>query len=634
MRVKLIFSIVVTAISLKSYPQSNIDSLLSQLKISSGIEKVDLLNQLTDYYKLDNTNEAKDYALQASILAETLDYEKGIGYSSQNLGYIEYLFGNFNDALKYSQDASDIADNLRDPELKLRTYEILALTYEEISENEKSLQYFQQALELNRTMKNFVGTGLSLLGAGRIYGNLGNDTMSLESNQKSLDIFSRLKNDAGMAKSSIAIAKNYFNLDNYDSMSHYYNNAEVLIGILGSKELLLELYIEKYQVYLGSYTDSSLNYIKKAISLSDDLGRIYLKRDLLLKSSELYTERGEYQLAYDLHQTYIQLNDSLTEIQGGIGAEKLELSLKDAIYSEQEDVFKEIQKFNTKERDQYRTMVYGFGFIILLISGILVILILRYSSQRKAMSKMKDLYKEIETLSGEISKKQEIILNLRGRDLNLEAGKKINVDNDLALVSSGTKLKRKLTKAEFLEQAIQQFISEQWASLMEVRDKLRYKKEQLKLEDILIEDWEYINLDRLTQSLINSRSRNYTGTINFHNNEDPNLNVFCHKEFMLLLINLLLQNAIEAIKNEGDIYIDYYADKEKVVYRIIDTGCGISLDDKSQVFAPFFSTKKQGNHYGLGLSVCLEIIKRHKAAITLKSKPELATEFDLEFYYE
>jgi C4-dicarboxylate-specific signal transduction histidine kinase len=103
---------------------------------------------------------------------------------------------------------------------------------------------------------------------------------------------------------------------------------------------------------------------------------------------------------------------------------------------------------------------------------------------------------------------------------------------------------------------------------------------------------------------------------------------------MLLLINLFLQNAIEAIKNEGDIYIDYYADKEKVVYRIIDTGCGISLDDKSQVFAPFFSTKKQGNHYGLGLSVCLEIIKRHKAAITLKSKPELATEFDLEFYYE
>ena len=103
---------------------------------------------------------------------------------------------------------------------------------------------------------------------------------------------------------------------------------------------------------------------------------------------------------------------------------------------------------------------------------------------------------------------------------------------------------------------------------------------------------------------------------------------------MLLLIYLLLQNAIEAISKEGDIYIDYYSDKEKVVYRIIDTGCGISLDDKSQIFVPFYSTKKQEDHYGLGLSVCQEIIKKHKAVIKVKSKPELATELGLEFYYD
>jgi signal transduction histidine kinase len=634
MRIKLIFTIVVTAISLKSYPQTNIDSLLSQLQISNGKEKVDILNQLTDICKLDNTLEAKNYALQASMLAETLEYKKGIGYSSQNLGYIEYLHGNFNDAIKYSKSASNIADNLQDPELKLRTYEILALTYEETGENEKSLQYYQQALELNRTMKNFVGAGLSLLGIGRIHGSMGNNVLSLESNQKSLEIFLRLKNDAGMAKSSIAIAKIYFKLDNYDSMSYYYNKAEELIQMQGSKELLLELYIEKYQVYLSSYVDSSLNYIKKAISLTDELGRVYLKRDLLLKSSEIYTQRGEYQLAYDLHQSYIHLNDSLTEYQSGIGAGKLEFSLKDEIYSMQEEVFNELEVFNNKERDQYRTMVYAFGFIIFFISGFLVILILRYSSQRKAVSKMKDLYEEIETLSTEISKKQEIILDIRGKNLNYETGKDINLRNEMKLASSRKNFNRKMTKTEFLEQANHQFISEQWVNLMEVRDKLRYKKEQLKLDNILTEDWEYVNLDRLSQSLINFNSGTYNGKINFHHNKNPNLNLFCHKEFLLLLIHLLLQNSMEAIKNEGDIYIDYYADNEKVVFRIIDTGCGIPFEDKSQVFAPFFSTKKHDNHYGLGLSVCLEIMKRHKGAIIMKSKLGLATEFDLEFFYE
>jgi signal transduction histidine kinase len=179
-----------------------------------------------------------------------------------------------------------------------------------------------------------------------------------------------------------------------------------------------------------------------------------------------------------------------------------------------------------------------------------------------------------------------------------------------------------------------QFISEAWANLVNVRDKLRYKKEQLNLKNILEDDWEYVSMDRLSQSLVDSYSRNYNRKINFHINKNANLNVYCHKEFMLLLIHILIQNAIEAIINEGDIYLDYYAEKEKVVFRIIDTGCGIPFEDKSQIYVPFFSTKKDGNHFGLGLSVCLEIIKRHKAAIILKSKPGLATEFDLEFYYE
>ncbi len=189
MRIKLIFTIVVTAISLKSYPQTNIDSLLSLLETSEGIQKVDILNLLTDSYKLKNTNEAMNFALQASIMAENLEYVIGAGYASQNLGYIEYLYGNFNEALRYSQNASEMADKLSDPELKLRTYEVIALTYEEMGENENSLLFFQRSFALNQSMKNYVGAGLSLLGIGRIYGNMGTDRLSLENNLKSLEHF-------------------------------------------------------------------------------------------------------------------------------------------------------------------------------------------------------------------------------------------------------------------------------------------------------------------------------------------------------------------------------------------------------------------------------------------------------------
>jgi len=634
MRIKLIFTIVVTAFSLKSYPQTNIDSLLSLLETSGGIQKVDILNLLTDFYKLNDTNTARDFALQASIMAENLDYARGTGYASQNLGYIEYLYGNFNEALRHSQSGAKMADELSDPELKLRTYEVIALTYEEMGEYENSLLFLQRSLALNQSTKNYVGSGLSLLGIGRIYRNMGSDQLSLESNLKSLNIFLNLKNNAGIAKSSMAISKNYFMKDNYDSMVYFYARAEDLIRQMGSKELLLELYLEKYQAYMTSYTDSSLNYLEKAIALSGELGRIYLKRDLLLETSELYSNRGEYQLAYDFHQMYVLLNDSLTANRGGINTEKLGLTVNDAIYTEQQEAFKAFESFNKKETNQYRIMVYGFGLIILFISGILVVLILRYSSQKKSVAKMRELYNEIESLSNEINKKEEIILNLRSKHSKNTFVDEIQGLSEMALAKSTKKTDLKMSETEFLNQANQQFISKQWASLQGARDRLRYKKEYFKLEDILVEDWEYVNLDRLSQSLIDTTNEYINENIKIHHNTDPNLNVYCHKESILLLIYLLLRNAIEAIKKEGEIYLDYNSDKEKLVYRIIDTGYGISLDDKSQIFAPFYSTKKQEGHYGLGLSVCLEIIKNHKAVIKVKSKPGIATEFGLEFYYD
>ena len=247
---------------------------------------------------------------------------------------------------------------------------------------------------------------------------------------------------------------------------------------------------------------------------------------------------------------------------------------------------------------------------------------------------MQDLYNEIESLSNEINKKQEIIINLRDKNSKNRVGNEVLDLSELELAKSRKKSGREISEKEFLDQANQQFISKQWTSLQVARDRLRYKKEYFKLEDILKEEWEYVNLDRLTRTLIETADEYFDEKIKIHHNSDPNSNVFCHKESMLLLIYLLLRNAIEAIAVEGDIYIDYSSDKEKVVYRIIDTGCGISLDEKSQVFTPFYSTKKQQDHYGLGLSVCLEIIKKHKSVIKLKSKPGLATEFSLEFYYD
>lgn len=57
--------------------------------------------------------------------------------------------------------------------------------------------------------------------------------------------------------------------------------------------------------------------------------------------------------------------------------------------------------------------------------------------------------------------------------------------------------------------------------------------------------------------------------------------------------------------------------KGRYVVGIEDTGCGISQEDLSKIFNPFFSSKEKGS--GLGLPIVRNIIEGHKGTIRIES---------------
>src|SRR3954464_3054733 len=72
-----------------------------------------------------------------------------------------------------------------------------------------------------------------------------------------------------------------------------------------------------------------------------------------------------------------------------------------------------------------------------------------------------------------------------------------------------------------------------------------------------------------------------------------------------ILVNLVV-NAVDAIGDQnGTITVDVHpsADGKRVVCEVRDNGCGISSDNLTRIFQPFFTTKSEDKGTGLGLPV-------------------------------
>jgi two-component system sporulation sensor kinase A len=93
-----------------------------------------------------------------------------------------------------------------------------------------------------------------------------------------------------------------------------------------------------------------------------------------------------------------------------------------------------------------------------------------------------------------------------------------------------------------------------------------------------------------------------------------------------VILNLVI-NAIDALDEGGNIYLDLLETREPKGYqiKIRDTGKGIPLEMKDNLFDPFFTTKEEG--LGLGLYISKRIIEDHDGSISVESEPGKGTAF-------
>ncbi|HME88481.1 MAG TPA: ATP-binding protein [Chthoniobacterales bacterium] len=79
----------------------------------------------------------------------------------------------------------------------------------------------------------------------------------------------------------------------------------------------------------------------------------------------------------------------------------------------------------------------------------------------------------------------------------------------------------------------------------------------------------------------------------------------------------VIKNSFEAMKNRGILRIRTNVDESHVIIRFSDTGGGISPENLSRVFEPYFTTKASGT--GLGLLIVRRIVREHGGELSIES---------------
>src|SRR5262249_3472549 len=101
---------------------------------------------------------------------------------------------------------------------------------------------------------------------------------------------------------------------------------------------------------------------------------------------------------------------------------------------------------------------------------------------------------------------------------------------------------------------------------------------------------------------------------------DPDL---LHKAFQNLILN-----ALDAMPSGGTLKLRTADNEGKIRIEVSDTGKGLTPEECSRLFTPYYTTKQQGT--GLGLAIVQSVVSDHHGTISVSSEEDRGTTFRID----
>lgn len=125
------------------------------------------------------------------------------------------------------------------------------------------------------------------------------------------------------------------------------------------------------------------------------------------------------------------------------------------------------------------------------------------------------------------------------------------------------------------------------------------------------------NAIKMTEALMESALKKRNIQLDYEFNHKSQ--VLVDENELVQILHNLARNAMQAIHRDGKIHISTSETKERLEIRVFDSGQGITTDIAQKIFESRFTTKKQEDGTGLGLTFSRRLIQKYNGDLELES---------------
>ncbi len=356
-----------------AYSQNQtIDSLQQLLNNHpEDTEKIQILLELTTaYYKANEPLKAVESDSAALLLSEKLNFSEGQGDAYHKLGIIKLRAAEYDESLKYFEEALKI--RTQDQDLKRMSYTNInmGVIYMTLNDYESADYHYNEALKIGKKLNDTVSIGGAYINLGIVSMELANYDTSIARLNKGIELYEIIDAKRGAGDGYNCLGGVYQDLGEYDTAIQNYQKAigfykqvknvrgvsaatlnignihrrqgnfpKALEAYQRALEIKIEAHDKKGQALVfsnigllyqghGEY-EKALEYINKSLELNKEIQISRRVGQAYTYLAETYTEMGEFEKAYDNYIRGLEILQNLTAVKteanilNGLGKVKL-----------------------------------------------------------------------------------------------------------------------------------------------------------------------------------------------------------------------------------------------------------------------------------------------------------------------